>query len=197
MKPYRICPWLAAGAVLGFMVWQTLAMRHVIAPIWNSVRVDDYPNTYISQIAVDVTNPSQVRLTWTGPSADRQDHGPFRASVGRGCGTNNCDDPVESNCLNSQCTPKGTRVVEMVMDNLKNHPACRFATVIDRKRAIALHSHHEVPNYPSSSGCIRLESYAAKLIHDNCIVNKTLVNVHGKWSLPDQRTNELSLLDTQ
>ncbi len=173
---------LVIGLVVGF-AWSLLDNSTQDSPLYH-LRVASYPSTFISQIDVVLTAPSEVRLTWVGPDAKSQPAGPFKASVGSGCGTNDCNDEIESNCLNSECTPKGTHYVEQMMDNLKRSPACRFATFINRKRAIALHSHTSVPDHPSSNGCIRLEIYPAQLIHNNSVVKKTKVVVEGTWKAP-------------
>lgn len=178
---------LAGTLVLAVAI---IAQRHMVPseslrplPL---LRVKDYPQTYVTRIDVDVTSPAHVTLKWVGPNAGRHPVGPFRASVGRGWGTNNCNDPVESNCPNSRCTPKGSHIVQGVLDNLKSHPACRFATIVDSRRAIALHSHHSIPNKPISQGCIRLDPTPAQLIHDNCIVGVTIVKVFGEWAPPNE-----------
>lgn len=149
------------------------------------LRVETYPTTFISSIELDLTNPPRVRLTWAGPEAAKQPKGPFRASPGRGWGTNDCNDVIESNCLNSRCTPKGFRTVEGLREHLKDHPECRYSTVIDSDRGISFHSHIDVPDYPSSAGCIRMTPYAAQLIYDNCCVGVTEVVVDGEWALPE------------
>src|ERR1044072_6912825 len=72
----------------------------------HELRNADFTSTYISLIHLDLTSPNHsVTLTWAGPKAESQETGPFRSSPGTGWGTNNCDDNVESNCLDSRCTP--------------------------------------------------------------------------------------------
>lgn len=155
----------------------------------------DFPNTYIARIHLDLTSPNHhVRLTWAGPDAAQQDVGPFRSSPGAGWGTNDCNDLVESNCPNSQCTPKGLRKVEGLRDHMQDNPQLRYVTFIDRKRAVGFHSHPSVPPYPASRGCVRLESYAARLIHDNSIVGISVILIDGTWASPrssnDKHVNE-------
>lgn len=150
-----------------------------------SLRSAGYPQTYIARIHLDLTAPNHwVRLTWAGPLAAQQDAGPYRSSPGAGWGDNDCNDPVESNCPDSRCTPKGLRKVEDLRDHMADNAQLRFVTVIDQRRAIAFHSHPVVPPFAASKGCVRLESYAAQLIHDNSKVGITEILIDGTWSEP-------------
>ncbi len=150
-----------------------------------SQRNSDFPTTFIGRIHLDLTAPNcNVTLTWEGPAAAMQETGPFHSSPGAGWGSNDCNDTVESNCPNSMCTPKGVRKVEGLMDHLKNGVEYRYVTLIDRRRSIGFHAHPSVPPYPASKGCVRLETYAARLIHDNSIVGKTEIVIDGTWSNP-------------
>ena len=88
------------------------------------------------------------------------------------------------------CTPKGTRTVEGFLDHLEGGPEYRYATIIDRQRSIAFHAHPSVPPYPDSHGCVRLEPYAARLIHDNSIAGKTEIIIDGTWTNPISISNE-------
>ena len=156
-----------------------------------SLRVIDFPNTYIDRIHLDLTSPNQfVTLTWTGPSAAAQETGPFHSSPGIGWGTNDCNDPVESNCPGSNCTPKGLRKIEGFADHLKDEPQFRYVTYIDARRSIGFHSCPAVETYPASHGCVRLEPYAARLIHDNSIVGKTEILIDGTWTPPAQARSQ-------
>ncbi len=147
----------------------------------------DFPNTHISRIHLDLSSPHHwVRLTWTGAAAAGQDGGPFRSSPGAGAGTNDCDDPIESNCPNSLCTPKGVRKVEGFADHLKDSPIHRFVTWIDIRRAIGFHSCPQVEPVPASAGCVRLEPYAARLIYDNAIKGTTAIVIDGTWTNPSE-----------
>src|SRR5712664_3038851 len=57
------------------------------------LRNDDFPQTYIQEISVSLDDPDHwLTLTWTGPNADSQETGPFRASPGAGLRGLNCDD---------------------------------------------------------------------------------------------------------
>jgi hypothetical protein len=151
-----------------------------------SERNEDFPNTFISRIHLDLTSPNHwVRLTWAGPRAAHQDIGPFRSSPGTGAG-NDCNDVVESNCPGSQCTPKGVRKVEGFADYLKDTPEHRYVTWIDQVRQIGFHSCPSVEPYPTSAGCVRLEPYAARLIHDNSIKGKTEIVIDGTWTNPSE-----------
>jgi hypothetical protein len=68
------------------------------------------------------------------------------------------------------------------MDFLKDSPIHRYVTLIDMRRQIGFHSCPEVERYPASHGCVRLELYAARLIHDNSIEGKTEILIDGVWS---------------
>jgi hypothetical protein len=150
-----------------------------------SLRNVDFPRTFISSVHIDLTSPHQwVELTWTGPHAGEQETGPFHSSPGRGRGDNNCDDCDESNRGGSHCTPKGRRLVEGFGDFMPSSSSFKFVTWIHSSREIALHSHRDVPDYPASSGCIRLDEHAAQLIHNNAIAGQTEVVVEGTWALP-------------
>jgi hypothetical protein len=149
------------------------------------LRNDGFPDTHIGRIHLDLTSPHHwVRLAWVGPQAADQNGGPFRSSPGAGGGDNDCNHAVESNCPNSLCTPKGTRTVEGFMDHLRDKPEYRYVTLIDARRAIGFHAHPSVPPYPASQGCVRLEPYAARLIHDNSIEGVTEIVVDGTWTNP-------------
>jgi hypothetical protein len=48
---------------------------------------------------------------------------------------------------------------------------------------VAFHYYPDVPNYPASHGCVRLEDMrAAQLIHNNSKIGATEVVVSGKWT---------------
>jgi hypothetical protein len=150
-----------------------------------SLRTQDFPQTFIESIHVDLSAPHQwVTLGWSGPFAGSQENGPFHSSPGCGTGMNNCDDFVESNQSKSNCTPKGNAIVEGFSDNMPSILACKFVTWINTNREIAFHSYPEVPNYAASHGCIRLEEHAAQLIHNNAITGKTKVVIDGTWTDP-------------
>jgi hypothetical protein len=149
-----------------------------------SLRNADYPNTYISRIDVDLTSPNHwVRLTWSGPDASSQETGPFHSSPGRGLGNNNCDDVNESNRQNSNCTPKGTMHVQGFSEDMRTCRHCKFVTWFNIRREVAFHYYPDVPNYPASHGCVRLEDmHAAQLIHNNSKIGATEVVVDGTWT---------------
>jgi len=174
---------LVCGANLGWQVYSS-ATRPERGEM-PSKRNNDFPNTYINRIHLDLTGPnSYVTLTWAGERAAEQNVGPFHSSAGIGWGSNDCNDPVESNCPDSRCTPKGLRKVEGLADHMREGRAYRYVTWVDRRRAIGFHAHATVPAYPASQGCIRLEPYAARLIHDNSIVGKTEILIDGTWTNP-------------
>lgn len=148
-----------------------------------SLRNSDFPRTFISKIHVDLTGPNQwVTLEWSGPNARLQPTTRYHSSPGRGLGNNNCDDVAESHRPDSNCTPKGTMHVEAFSNSMVTSPACRYVTWFDTKRGIALHYYPFVPNYPASHGCVRLDEYAAQLIHNNSKIGETEVLIDGKWA---------------
>lgn len=181
---------------LACMAWLILFARGVLdeSGDWDesvntSLRNVDFPSTHIGRIHLDLTCPNQlVQLQWAGPKAAEQDTGPFRSSPGAGWGNNDCNDELESNCPDSRCTPKGTRKVEGLMDHMDDDVRLQFVTVIDRVRKLSFHSHPVVPPYPASKGCVRLEPYAAQLIHDNSVVGCTEIVIDGTWSKPPDVT---------
>lgn len=147
-----------------------------------SLRTADYPDTHICSIHVDLTSPHHwVTLAWFGPLASKKEMGPFHSSPGKGLGDNNCDDNEESNRWGSNCTPKGLMHVEGFNDFVPSAPECLFVTWINVPREIAFHSNSNVPDYPASHGCIRLNEHAAQLIHNNSISGKTEVVIDGTW----------------
>jgi hypothetical protein len=148
-----------------------------------SLRNADYPRTYISAIKVDLASPEHaVRLAWTGPQAASQETGPFHSSPGRGLGTNNCDDPEESNRQDSNCTPKGVFRVQGFSNTMPTYAHCKFVTWFLLTRGIAFHSYPGVADYPASHGCVRLDEHAAQLIHNNTKIGATEVTVGGHWT---------------
>jgi lipoprotein-anchoring transpeptidase ErfK/SrfK len=147
-----------------------------------SLRNTDFPRTYISQIHVDLTGPNQwVTLTWSGPQAKLQPATKYHSSPGRGLGNNDCDEPAESCRVDSNCTPKGTMHVQAFSNSMQGSPEVRFVTWFDTKRGIALHYYPNVPYYPASHGCVRLDEYAARLIHNNSKIGETEVVIDGTW----------------
>ena len=180
---------LEIAAVLATLTlaWSVYGLATALEPgEVHNLRVRDYPRTAIARIHLDLTSPDHsVTLTWRGPNAARQPTGPFRSSPGTGWGTNDCNDPVESNCPDSRCTPKGLRRVEGFMDHLADALACRYVTLIDARRRIGFHSSPGLlAPCPSSRGCVRLEPWVARLIHDNSVVGETETLVDGTWTPP-------------
>ncbi len=180
---------VACAAHLGWLVYA--AANPEEPGVVPSQRNSDFPSTHIGCIHLDLTSPSQyVRLTWVGPEALSQEAGPFRSSTGAGWGTNDCNDSVESNCHDSRCTPKGLRKVEGFRDHLKDTPQHQYVTWIDKRRAIGFHSCPSLEPIPASAGCVRLEPYAARLIHDNSIVGVTEILIDGTWTNPNAPADE-------
>jgi lipoprotein-anchoring transpeptidase ErfK/SrfK len=58
---------------------------------------------------------------------------------------------------------------------------CRHVTWFQIARGIAFHYYPQVPNYPASHGCVRLNEHAAQLIHNNAKIGATEVIVSGRW----------------
>ncbi len=147
-----------------------------------STQFPDFPETYISEIHVDLTSPNHpVTLTWTGPNAKRGEAGPFRSSPGAGRCHLDCDDEGTSRVYGSKCTPKGTHVVQGY--NCDFPGPSHTASYIDMERDIALHYHPFIPSFPVSSGCIHLDLHPARLIFDNSRRGGlTKVHVTGQWS---------------
>jgi hypothetical protein len=151
-----------------------------------AARNPDFPATHIAVVQVDVTAPSNsVHLVWSGPLACQAPIGPWRSSVGRGSPGMDCNDVVDSNTLDSYCTPKGVFPVAGFDDRLNCAPACCYVSwVIHEPRYIAIHSHTEIPFQPASHGCIRVPLELAKLIHNNSLAGVTLVHIYGTWTRP-------------
>lgn len=149
-----------------------------------SRRMADFPQTFISEISVDVTSPNHsVRLVWKGPSAASGALGPFHSSPGAGnCGLN-CNNVKTSQTVGTRCTPKGgSWPVNVTACEMSDSPGAKNVTYFQRL-GIALHYYPSVPNWPASHGCVRLESlYVSQLIHDNVIAGTTAVNVSGTWT---------------
>jgi hypothetical protein len=47
-----------------------------------------------------------------------------------------------------------------------------------------------VEPYPASKGCVRLEPFAARLIHDNSIEGVTEIVIDGTWTNPNKAAEE-------
>jgi hypothetical protein len=152
-----------------------------------SLRNEDFPSTFISEIHADLTSPHHwVRLVWSGPQASAQETGPFQGAPGRGTGDNDCNDPDESCSSRSNCTPKGTWEVQAFSDYMTSAKPFKFVTWFNTNREIGFHSHPQVPDHPASMGCVRLDEHAAQLIHNNSVVGRTKVFVDGTWTPPPE-----------
>ena len=104
-------------------------------------------------------------------------------SPGRGLGTNNCDDPEESNRQDSNCTPKGVFRVQGFSNTMPTYAHCKFVTWFLLTRGIAFHSYPGVADHPASHGCVRLDEHAAQnVIHNNTKIGATEVTVGGHWT---------------
>ena len=149
-------------------------------------RNDDFPNTYIAQIDVQLDDPDHpMTLTWTGANADAQETGPFRTSPGAGVEGINCDITATSRKSGTKCTPKGTFTVEGFQYQLNSDSRAKYVTWFQQWRGIALHYFPNVPTYAASHGCVRIESKrVARLVQDNSRVDRTKVVVSGTWTKP-------------
>ena len=150
------------------------------------LRNDDFPQTYIQEISVNLDDPDHwLTLTWTGPNADSQETGPFKASPGAGLRGLNCDDEATSRRSGSKCTPKGTYPVQGFQRRLNSDSRATYVTWFMQSRGIALHYFPSVPAYAASHGCVRIQSVdVARLIQDNSLVGDTQVVVSGTWTKP-------------
>jgi hypothetical protein len=153
------------------------------------LRNDDFPQTFIQEISVSLNDPDHsLVLTWTGPSADTQETGPFKTSPGAGLRGLNCDDEATSRRSGSKCTPKGTYPVQGFQRRLNSDSRATYVTWFKQSRGIALHFFPIVPDYAASHGCVRIElERVAQLIQDNSLVDETQVVVSGTWTKPPKQ----------
>ena len=151
-----------------------------------AMRNPDFPETYIETVHIDLSHPADgVRIKWAGHHAADGPTGPWCFTPGKGGVGMNCDDEIESNIVDSRCTPKGVFPVVGFADHLRLTPICLYATwVLYAPRFIAIHSHTQLPKTPASSGCIRMPFSTAKLIHNNSKVGVTLIHIYGTWQSP-------------
>lgn len=158
--------------------------------------VSGFPNTYISHIDVNITNPASVRLTWSGTGGSSQPTGPLNATIGKGTGGVNCDDTAVSNTYGSDCTPKGSFTIERQACSLGAYPAAKNASYIGNgtpemeRRGVAFHYWRDRPDCPDSHGCIRMNTEDSEFIFDNVISKQTAtrhsqaattVTIDGTW----------------
>lgn len=134
--------------------------------------------TYISKVIVDLWK-QEVKLEWTGANAAAQQKGPFHCTPGEGISSVNCDDVATSQRSGTNCTPKGEFSVIRHERRFSDFPAAEWVTRFqDDFRGIALHYYPTVPEYPDSSGCVRIKKLeAAKLIYDNTKPGISIVSV--------------------
>lgn len=152
-------------------------------------RNDDFPNTYIQQIDVQLDDPDHpLTLTWTGPNAADQETGPFRTSPGAGVEGINCDITATSRKSGTKCTPKGTFTVEGFQSSLNSDSRATYVTWFQQWRGIALHYFPSVPQYAASHGCVRIESKrVAQIVQSNSRVDRTKVIIRGTWTKPPKQ----------
>ena len=137
--------------------------------------------TYISKVNVDLWK-QELTLEWTGPNATAEKKGPYHCTPGEGMPGLSCDNVASSRKGGTICTPKGEFPVLWKDTEYTKYPEAKWVTRFqDANRGVALHYYPRVPEYPSSHGCVRIQSLeAAKLIHDNSKNRKTIVKVHGE-----------------
>ncbi len=155
------------------------------------MRHPGFPETYVSDVYVDLTSPHHhAWVEWTGPGAEAGPRGPWSSVSGTGRPGLDCNDPAVSNTTDTYCTPKGHFAVAGFADQLLGTPSCHYVTWVHFPRAIALHSHWELPDHPASHGCVRLPREAAKLIHNNSRAGLTHVHIDGTWTAPTEQLDD-------
>lgn len=179
---------LVAPVIVAVVLWDYRSLFSEHSPSYYELRNSNFPSIFISEVHMDLTT-QLVSLSWSGAGETKGETGPFLGAPGKGLGDNDCDSVEESNRPGSNCTPKGTWMVEGVGDQLPTSPNCHFVTWFDMKRSLAFHSHKYVPDVPVSHGCVRLEKHVAQLIHDNVLVGKSIVVVDGQWHRPQIRVD--------
>jgi hypothetical protein len=153
-----------------------------------STQPRDFPETYISQINVSLTN-QRVTLDWTGPSVaeaeqivqDVTGDGVINCSTGAGVdGQTSCNDVEHSKSGGSCCTPIGTFTLgaqSCVTPRLGLQNFSGF-----QRAGVGFHYYSSVPRHPASHGCVRLHRGASKIIFDSARSNVTTVVVSGSYT---------------
>ena len=153
-----------------------------------STQPRDFPDTYISQINVSLTN-QRVTLDWTGPSVAEAEEivqrvtgdGVINCSTGAGVtGQTSCNNEAHSTNDGSCCTPIGTFTLgaqSCVTPKLGLENFSGF-----QRAGVGFHYYHSVPSHPASHGCVRLHRGASKIIFDSARPNHTTVVVSGSFA---------------
>ncbi|MDN3556273.1 eCIS core domain-containing protein [Halomonas maura] len=154
----------------------------------DSTQPYDFPDTYISQVNVSLTD-QRVTLDWTGPNVAEAERivrrvtgdGIINCSTGAGVrGETSCNDTGHSTRSGSCCTPIGSFTLggqSCVTPKLKLQNFSGF-----QRAGIGLHYYSEVPRHPASHGCVRLHWGASKIIFDSARPGHTTVAVSGRYA---------------
>lgn len=110
-----------------------------------------------------------MTLEWSGDGASEMPTGPYKVSTGK----------------KDSWTPNGEHPVWWRSPNgpyktLNTHPEAHWAVKFYNQ--VGIHTYPFVPDYPASSGCVRVsDEAAAQMIWTYTIVDVTIVNVYGIW----------------
>ena len=146
-------------------------------------RIRDWPTTYITQVDVDVGNMTTgMTLTWENPGGLAVPTGPYPICPGAGVCCRDCNDDAASQVAGSDCTPKGTFLVDSTTRGLRSTAWALNATFFQRP-GIAIHNGEGyLRSTPSSHGCVRTSLEASEVVNDNVRMGTTNVHVHGTWA---------------
>jgi hypothetical protein len=155
----------------------------------------DYPNTYINKVRVGIGNPGWMAFEWETKRPTiigvrnllTLPRGPYIISPGKGKCVWNCNDNYTSQQGGTNCTPKGGSwpVANNRRKRLLSTRWAKWPTYFQRP-TIAIHTAppNKLPDYPASHGCVRTEEEGAKIVRDNTIEGKSIVEVGGAWPRP-------------
>jgi hypothetical protein len=141
---------------------------------------DNFPDTFISQVNIDVGNlHSGLTLQWTNATG-KLGAARYPISPGAGKCCKDCNDDAVSQEDGSLCTPKGKSWKVNGHDcKLSGFPNARNPTFFQRP-TIAIHS-GVLGGAAASHGCVRTTPDASEIVHDNTIKGKTEIVVGGTW----------------
>jgi hypothetical protein len=163
-----------------------------------STQPQDFPDTYISQINVSLTN-QRVTLDWTGPSVTEAEEmvqrvtgdGVINCSTGAGVtGQASCNNEAHSISGGSCCTPIGTFTLgaqSCVTPRLGLQNFSGF-----QRSGVGFHYYPSVPSHPASHGCVRLHRGASRIIFDSARSGHTSVVVSGSFASSYSRYSSCS-----
>lgn len=152
-----------------------------------SRRIDGFPNIYIRQVDVNLSNLGNgLTLTWSQETDEtRALPSLFPFSPGAGRCTTCCDEYEASRERRSMCTPQGTHTVGIKFLRLPFTSWARYATAFSRgQTGIAFIHSSPGPRpilEPRSHGCVRTTEEGAQIIFENSIRGLTVVHVFGRW----------------